>query len=193
MRRQEAPSEMEFLRLLRLLKLLRLHRLLRVMEKIHRNFPKIEYVVTACELLTCMMLMAHWMVHTFSKVFSRVPSYIKYTRTLSFKSACEACAFFQVSYASDEGWVAVSTSPFCLYLTFLPVPHLSACQPPPCERQSACVRASATLASCLGASVCVMTHALSVYAGPRTEIERPHYGKQRGSAPAPVDHGCTGP
>jgi hypothetical protein len=121
MRRQEAPSEMEFLRLLRLLKLLRLHRLLRVMEKIHRNFPKIEYVVTACELLTCMMLMAHWMVHTFSKVFSSVPSYIKYTRTLSFKSACEACAFFQVSYASDEGWVAVRAS--CLP----PVPASCVC------------------------------------------------------------------
>jgi hypothetical protein len=83
---QEAPSEMEFLRLLRLLKLLRLHRLLRVTERIHRKFPKGEYVVTACELLLCMMLMAHWMVHTFSKVFSRVALCMKCTRALSFKN-----------------------------------------------------------------------------------------------------------
>ena len=83
---QEAPSEMEFLRLLRLLKLLRLHRLLRVTERIHRKFPKGEYVVTACELLMCMMLMAHWMVHTFSKVFSRVALCMKYSRALSFKN-----------------------------------------------------------------------------------------------------------
>jgi hypothetical protein len=126
MLRQDAPSEVEFLRLLRLLKLLRLHKLLRVMERIHRNFPKFEYVVTASELLTCMMLMAHWMVHTFSKVFSTVASYIKYTRALSFKNGCEACAFFQVSYASDEGWVAVRASRVCLTCQL----DESACQPP---------------------------------------------------------------
>ena len=71
------PYAIKLVRMMRLLKLLRLYRIRRMIEHLHRKFPKSKYLVTLLELLTIMILIAHWM----------------------------AAAWFYVGY--PDGWVAV--------------------------------------------------------------------------------------